>query len=262
MLIPAIGTVPPLISPRATALSEEQRLAGRQAVRQKEAEVEIVRQRRALTQRQLEGIDSRMDDRVCEHGVYCEPLQARLAAVEAELTTCLADRKPTPPELEAERVELLASVSAANENLERDLLPLKKTRDKLQREVTQLGVDIGGSAALLNALADLPLANRDLWLHKFVCQQAESWALRRFQTARQQLTTARAQVDKLAGGETISRMAIGGPRELPNPSFDRHGHELAKQRAARWAAEVEAATAAASLATQELQSAHEALLDE
>ncbi len=229
-------------NPHAVKLSEDERQAARQAVRQQDAELQVLRDRTALLRRQLADLDRRADERVAEHGETTERVQSELADVEAELSRCIAERQPARPDLESKRIELLDALSRANELLEADVLPLSRTRENLEREIRDLQSQAAAGAPLLGKLASPPLANRDLWLRKFACGQHAVWADRRETAAKRQLGDAKAHL-KQVGDERVAR-------------------ELAKVRVARWQAELEAAQQARSAAQAAADAAHQALIDE
>jgi hypothetical protein len=110
----------------------------RREIRRQMAHAEMLCGRAGLIDQQIARLDERLNESVAAHQAACLPAQTRITEIEAAITDCLMQRKPVPAELESERVELMAVITAANEKLETESIRTEKLRSPLWNQSREL----------------------------------------------------------------------------------------------------------------------------
>jgi chromosome segregation ATPase len=173
-------------------------------------------------------LDAEIDARAATHESTCAPIQADLAAAEAEIATKLADRSPVPPALEKRRVEAIASIDEANGSLATGVDEIKKKRARLAEEEEKLRFEIASQCTLEDSLSRPPLSNPNLLLRLFLAQRVEQFAVQR---------------------KNVAMAMIEDRIRPPAPGIT-------------WQVELRAATEAVEAARIATAAAHQALVDE
>lgn len=260
----------PTVLDHAVAIAtgdDPDRLQKRRVIKREIAECEVVKQRAALKQREIDNLNSRKDSASNRHEATTAPAQERLAAIDEEIAGCLLDRTPVPPALEDERRNLLTVVADANLELETEIAAIDKSLGRANRELRELQNGYAQLQVLQNKLADDTHGEPELKKQQFVLDQVCHWAHQRVRAAESQVAQWRDAVaalnKKRAGNQRIDH--FGFVRSMPQQELDAHDAQqlrIFQQRLGRWEFELQHARAAMAEAQEAGEQIRAQLIDE
>lgn len=236
--------MPTAVIPTAFPKDETERKRRRQDVRERIAEIEILRMQIADVDREIAALDQRLDAAVEKHQSETTPAQSALAELVATIKEKLALREKLPAEIEKRRRTRLAEVAEANERLTEEKAAIERLRSPLVQERQRLQLQCGELDVLRNALGGQALADPGLFAKRFAGEQSETWASRRHKHAANEADTWRHR----------ERAALER-RESENA-------EIYRRRADRWAVERDAAAEALAAAKREAEKFRQQVVDE
>jgi hypothetical protein len=220
------------------------RLARRREVRAQIAACKVVGRKVANLRRQLADVDRQITEAKDECSRTCQPLQQRLAEVEAAISLALTDRAEVDPALLNEQTELMAAIAEANTQLSDAVDRLNRLRDPLLRELHKIEAE-SSYTHLTNKLSQLGIAREDLFNEHFSRREAVEWAGQRVAAAAKQVKTWREHIELHEQGKRLLADVAAYRRRLR-----------------RWGVELSAAQDALTEAKAKERAAHQAMIDE
>lgn len=176
---------------------DSDRLRQRAAIRRELGAVEVVELKVRELTAAIEASDRRRESSADEHGRTCRPIQERLQAIEAEMTTAFAAGKQVSKAIETERKDLLRQLAEANETLERECTIQKQLVIPLRKERENLQVSVAGQKTILqNKLASPPLGRRDLLDAIELAKKDSDWAQPRLRAAEQHIALNTERIEQ------------------------------------------------------------------
>jgi hypothetical protein len=224
--------------------ADDDRMRRRVDLRLEIARMELLRQKAGLLQQEVDAINARCDAAADLHQQTCEPLQQRLEELEQRAIGRIASRSPADETEDAERRELIGSITSANRELETVLQRERALRKPLEQKIVGLTDQFCTVEAIRGRLAQPPFASPTLQIESHVSQQKQKFAAARAAAARQAMKIVEANIDG------IQRRIMSG-----DLSVWLHKRDC-------WLAEIEAAEADKQAALAEGNSIHQAMIDE
>ena len=178
------------LTPDAETL-ERERLARRQAIRQKMAKAEMTETRLSLLATELAKVDEQKETAADLHQAVCTPLQAELETLEAEAVQRITDRQTPDQAADKRRSEIVVEIAEHNQELE-EAVSLAKVRKKpLNREIQKLKAGHMSPKVLQLELGKDHTADPALLVQRFVNSRSVQFATARVNSARKSLKICR-----------------------------------------------------------------------
>lgn len=203
-------------------------------------------------------VDQQIDAAADEHERKCQPLQAELSDIEAQVVELLTNGQPTPPEVESRRHELMREVSVATNEFELKLEALKRSKADLEAKAVEVVSKAPQPQTLENELAG-EYAHPQLRATLEAAMIGEQWTIRRMQSAHENIEKTNGLIHRVKGYRLRSdewRQTNGGPEpQLPKL-------ESLERRLRKWKAESSAALKAHNEQVAAVEAARQACINE
>jgi hypothetical protein len=166
---------------------ESDRLEKRRAIKARRARLFLAWTRQAELDKARRQIDVELDRLASDNEQRLEGVQGALGVLEKRMIADISQGRPTNPEDEQQRKQLLAEIDSANVQLQRDLKAVRERIPIVEKALYEIMHEAAQYQASERDLADRHAANPRLFREHLLAKNQADWASRRVAALSEQL---------------------------------------------------------------------------